>query len=39
MTRFTRRVREGYFLGFRFYGPQKAYYDRAWTPSDVEKIN
>jgi hypothetical protein len=33
------RPDEGYFLGFRFYGPQKAFYDRAWTPSDVEKIN
>jgi hypothetical protein len=30
---------EGYFLGFRFYGPQKAFYDRAWTPGDVEMIN
>jgi len=30
---------EGYFLAFRFYGPQKAFYDRARTPSDVEKIN
>jgi hypothetical protein len=30
---------EGYFLAFRFYGPRKAFYDRAWTPSDVERIS
>jgi hypothetical protein len=29
---------EGLFLGFRFYGPQKAFYDHQWTPSNLEKI-
>ncbi|MDP2784774.1 MAG: DUF1254 domain-containing protein [Sulfurimicrobium sp.] len=29
---------EGYFVGFRFYGPQKAFYDKVWTPSDIEKV-
>jgi hypothetical protein len=29
---------EGYFLGARFYGPRKAFYERTWTAGDAERI-
>ena len=30
---------EGWFVLFRFYGPEKPYYDRSWKLNDFEKIN
>jgi hypothetical protein len=28
---------KGYFVIFRLYGPIKAFFDKTWKPSDVEK--
>jgi hypothetical protein len=28
---------KGYFVIFRLYGPTKAFFDKTWKPSDVEK--
>ena len=30
--------RDGWFVLFRFYGPEKPYYDRSWKLNDFEKI-
>ena len=29
---------DGWFVLFRFYGPEKPYYDRSWKLNDFEKI-
>ena len=28
----------GFFLYFRFYGPEQAYFDKTWRPGDVEPV-
>ena len=30
---------KGYFVIFRLYGPQKAFFDQSWKPGDIEKMN
>jgi hypothetical protein len=28
-----------WFLWFRFYGPEKALFDKAWRLPDIEQVN
>jgi hypothetical protein len=30
---------KGYFVILRLYGPTRAFFDKAWKPSDVEKLS
>jgi len=30
---------KGYFVVFRLYGPEKAFFDKAWKPSDLERVS
>jgi hypothetical protein len=30
---------KGFFVVLRLYGPTKAFFDQAWKPGDIEKLN
>jgi hypothetical protein len=30
---------QGFFVILRLYGPTQAFFDQAWKPGDIEKIN
>ena len=30
---------EGWFVLFRFYGPERGFYDKTWKLPDFEKVN
>jgi hypothetical protein len=30
--------RQGFFVILRLHGPKKEFFDKAWKPSDIEKI-
>ena len=29
---------QGFFVILRIYGPTKAFFDKTWKPSDIEKV-